>query len=319
MLFHKKVEEIYRARVFVRCDDTGRVKYFGVEDFPSLRAEPYAFMTEKGNRLRGWFYSYENADKKRLIIFAHGLGGGHRSYMKEIEKLASHGYRVFAYDNTGCMASEGERTGGLSQSLADLRDCLTALKADPQVDMADYAVMGHSWGGYATMNIAACHPDVKCLVALAGFVSVGMMVKQSFPGILSLYRKHIMALERESNPTTYHLAATDTLAKTTARVLLLHSEDDETVSYKLHFGALKEALAGKENITLLTVKDRGHNPNYTPDAVVLKKEMSHELEHLPGGITEEQKAAFRASFDWDKITEQDDAVWEQIFRHLDAE
>ncbi len=317
MLFQKKVEEIYRSRVFSRCDDTGRVKYFVPEDFPGLEAESYTFPTKKGDTLQGWFYSYPRADKKRLIVFAHGLGGGHRSYMREIERLCQNGYRVFSYDNTGCMMSGGAHAGGLSQSLSDLDDCLTALKRDPAVDMCDYAVMGHSWGGYATMNIAALHPDVKCLVGFAGFVSVEMMVRESFPHVLGLYRKHIMQVERESNPETVTLDATKTLANTQARVLLFHSEDDPTVSYKRHFGALKKALDGKENITLVTVKSRKHNPNYTVDAVAYKQGLYAELKKLPAEMTDDEKTAFRDAFDWVRMTEQDACVWDEVFKFLE--
>ena len=30
------------------------------------------------------------------------------------------------------------------------------------------------------------------------------------------------------------------------------------------------------------------------------------------------KAAFRSAYDWKRMTEQDDAVWQEIFRTLDA-
>ena len=34
-------------------------------------------------------------------------------------------------------------------------------------------------------------------------------------------------------------------------------------------------------------------------------------------FTEEEKAQFVASFDWHEMTEQDEAVWDEIFAHLD--
>ena len=33
--------------------------------------------------------------------------------------------------------------------------------------------------------------------------------------------------------------------------------------------------------------------------------------------TKEEKAQFVASFDWERMTKQDDAVWGEIFAHLD--
>ncbi len=328
MIFDRKIESIYRARMFVRHDDTGRVKYFAPEEFDDITAEPYSFVTKQGDALAGWFYTSATPNDKdaaengaprgcRLVVFAHGLGGGHRSYMKEIVMLARHGYRVFAYDNTGCMASEGEASRGLAASLSDLDDCLTALKADKAVDTSDVSVVGHSWGGYAAMNIAAFHPDVKRIVGFAGFVSVEEMVKQSFPHVLALWRGRIMALERETNPRYAEAAAQDTLAATEAQVLLFHSLDDETVFYKRHFIPLMRALEGRENIRFVTVDDRRHNPNYTPDAVAYKRTLYAGLKRLPAIMTEDECEAFRTSFDWDRMTAQDVSVWEMVFAHLD--
>ncbi len=325
MIFRKKIESIYRARMFVRYDDSGRVKYFAPEEFEGLRAEPYRFMTKQGDTLAGWFYTYPEAEERyrrerggRLVVFAHGLGGGHRSYMKEIELLARHGYRVFSYDNTGCMASEGEGSRGLASSLSDLDDCLCALKADASVDTSDLSVVGHSWGGYAAMNITAFHADIKRVVGFAGFVSVGAMIAQSFPGVLALWRKQIMELERATSPRYADVTAIDTLSETNARVLLFHSLDDKTVFYRLHFRPLREALGERENITLVTVDERGHNPNYTPDAVAYKQTLYAAMKDLPKTMTEDECEAFRTSFDWDRMTAQDETVWDRVFAHLDA-
>ncbi len=323
MLFRKKIEGIYRARMFVRHDDTGRVKYFSPEEFPGLVAEAYHFTTKQGDTLAGWFYTYPDTERERasrggrLVVFAHGLGGGHRSYMKEIERLAREGYRVYAYDNTGCMKSEGDATRGLAASLSDLDDCLTALKADDAVDTTDLSVVGHSWGGYAAMNILAYHRDVKRVVAFAGFVSVAQMVKQSFPGPLALYRKHIMSIERMTNPAYADASALDTLSATEAHVLLYHSRDDGTVSYKMHFAPLARALEGRENITCVTLTDRGHNPNYTADAVAYKQTLYAGLKKLPAVMTADECEAFRTAFDWDRMTAQDEDVWARIVKHLD--
>ncbi len=318
MLFQKKVEEMYRARLFVRHDDTGRVKYFAPEEFPGLCEEPYFTASRRGDRLAGRFYFYAGYDESRLVVFDHGLGGGHRSYMKEIEMLARAGFRVFAYDHTGCMQSEGEHSYGLSQSLSDLDDVLRALKGDVTIPTDDISVVGHSWGGYATLNITAFHPEVKRIVVLAGFLSVEEMVKQSFPGPLCFYRRRMLEIEREANPAYADRSAIDALGATEARALLIHSRDDKTVSYRRHFCKMQRALAGRASITFLTVDKRGHNPNYTPDAVAYKETLYAGLKQLPAIMTDDEKTAFRESFDWDRMTAQDEEIWGRIYAHLEA-
>lgn len=98
--------------------------------------------------------------------------------------LARHGYLVFAYDHTGCMESGGECTNGFAQSLNDLDTCLKTLKADSKYEKMRFSVVGHSWGAFSTMNVAALHPDLRHVVAMCGFVSVSQMLHQNFGGIL---------------------------------------------------------------------------------------------------------------------------------------
>ena len=155
-----------------RCDDNGTVFYFSAKDFEGLTAEPLAFKATAGHTLQGYLYHYENVIPGRIIVFDHGFGGGHRAYMKEIEKLCRHGYLVFSYDHTGCMESGGESPNGMAQSLCDLNDCIRFIKSCELTKGLDISVMGHSWGGFSTLNISALHEGISHVVVFSGFVSV---------------------------------------------------------------------------------------------------------------------------------------------------
>ena len=256
------------------------------------------------------------------MVFDHGFGGGHRSYMREIEQLCRHGFLVFAYDHTGCMESGGESPNGLAQSLADLDDCIRFIKGNAHFAGLDLSVMGHSWGGFSTLNIVALHPEIKHVVVLSGFVSVELMVSSFFSGLMKGYRKAVMELERKSNPDYVNFNAVESLSKTSAKALLIYSDDDKMCRKTPHFDTLQVGLAGKDNIRLLLVSGKSHNPNYTADAVKYLNEYSDAVAKLTKKKlleTEEQKAAFRTSFDWNRMTAQDDAVWAEIFRTLDAD
>ncbi len=317
MIFHKAIENIYKAQMFARCDETGMVHYFSYHDFPGLCAEPYTFASSLGHTMQGYFYSYAGYNPERLIVFEHGFGGGHRSYMKEIERLCAAGYRVFAYDHTGCMESGGEGARGFSQSLHDLDDCLKVLKADDAVNTADISVMGHSWGGFSTLNIAALHPDVKRIVVLCGFVSVEKIIAQNFSGIMRGYRKHIMHLETESNPDYVGFDAVETLQKAETKALLIYSDNDHLVNKQIHYDALKESLTGKDNVSLMLAKGKGHNPNYTADAVACLGELAVATKKRGKRLkTAEERESFKNTFDWDCMTAQDDAVWDHILLFL---
>ena len=321
MLFEKQILGAFRKNFLRRCDDTGTAFYFSAADFPGLISEPFSFPSSKGHTLVGSFYHYEDPIPGRIVVFDHGFGGGHRSYMKEIEMLARHGFLVFAYDHTGCMLSGGENILGFSQSLCDLNDCLTALKASERCRDLSFSVMGHSWGGFSTLNIAALHPDITHVVVLSGFVSVELLVQSIFSGMLSPYRKSVLNMEIAANPDFVGFDAVKSLSATDARVLLVYSENDALVKKNVHYDALEKGLSHRENVRFLLLPNKGHNPNYTEDAVaylaqyssaVGRKLKKKELE------TDVQKQLFLASFDWDRMTEQDVVVWAKIFQTLDT-
>lgn len=319
MLFEKQIVNMYKNMMYVRCDDTETVHYFSAEDFPGLKTEPYAFRASAGHSLQGYLYSYENPICGRLMIFDHGFGGGHRAYMKEIEMLCRHGYLVFAYDHTGCMESGGETPNGLAQSLCDLNDCLNTIKSDERFAGLDLSVMGHSWGGFSTLNISALHPEISHIVVMSGFVSVEEMMKTFFSGLLKGYRKAVLALEKESNPKFFGFNAVESLKSSKTKALLIYSEDDK-LCRRTHYDILKSELDRKENIRFMLVNHKGHNPNYTEEAVKLLGEFSQARAKFTRKkhLTTEEKKAFVASFDWEQMTVQDETVWAEIFRHLDT-
>ncbi len=320
MIFFNKIESMYRKQVLTRFKDYGTVYYFSEKDFPGLEKEPFAFKGSDGQNLQGYFYFYENPIPGRLIVFDHGMGGGHRSYFREIEALAKKGYLVFSYDHTGCMESEGENTRGFSQSLNDLDCCVKALKKLDRLGGCDISVMGHSWGGFSSMNIPSLHPEISHIVAMSGFISVSEMIKQIFYGIKSLY-SYFYAIEEKNNPVFSKTNTVESLKDTKTKVLIIHSADDKTVNGKKHFEVMKKGLSENKNIEFLLLDGKNHNPNFTKEAVKYKDEFfralskklkKHELS------TDEQKKAFVESFDWWKMTAQDDKVWEQIFNFLES-
>jgi len=321
MIFEKQIIDIFKSNVYTRQDPLGDIFYYTHSDFNGLLASPFEFLGREGQKLVGNFYYYGEQRFDRLVIFDHGMGNGHVAYMKEIERLCRAGYTVLAYDHTGCRLSEGESTGGFGKSLSDLDHCIKAVRATEEYKNTPLSVIGHSWGAFSTMNIGALHPNITHLVALSGFISVKEILKQFFGGLLSFYQKPAFELERENNPDYVEYDARVSLTKTNAKVLIIHSEDDKTVNARKHFEQLKKALATRPNTQFLLLKGKGHNPNYTPDAVKYKDDFFAELTRArkAGELdTAEKRESFVKQFDWDRMTAQDEEVWGVILEHLDS-
>jgi dipeptidyl aminopeptidase/acylaminoacyl peptidase len=192
------------------------------------------------------------------------------------------------------------------------------LKAEGYFENTDVSVMGHSWGAFSTLNITALHPDISRIVAMCGFVCVEDMIGTFFTGILGGYRKAVMALERGANPKFVEYNAVKTLSASKTKALLIYSEND-MMCRRNHYDTLKAGLDGKENVKFLFVTNKGHNPNYTEEAVKYLDEFGAARAKLARNkkTTKEEKAKFVASYDWKRMTEQDESVWNVIFEHLD--
>lgn len=272
--------------------------------------------------LSGYFYESEGVPRRRrTVIFDHGMGGGHRAYLREIAGLAGAGFRVFAYDHTGCWESEGDTTGGFCQSLSDLAAACRTLTESGCAEGEGLGVVGHSWGGYAALNIPALVSEVTRVVALAGFRSVGAVVQGLLRGPLALYRGAVLRGEAARHPDLVEMDAVSSLRHTEARVLIVHSEDDPLVSCRLSFDPMERALSRREGITFLRMQGRGHSPHHTADAVAYKDEFFKQLKLRlkAGGLADaEGHRAFLRGFDWHRMTEPDSEVFEKIVRHLDS-
>ena len=65
--------------------------------------------------------------------------------------------------------------------------------------------------------------------------------------------------------------------------------------------------------------DKEHNPNYTKEAVKYLNEyvsLKQKLFKKKKLQTNEEKEKFISSFDWNKMTEQDEKVWDEILAFL---
>lgn len=320
MLFEKKIVNYVLGQLLIRKDNPHGIFYFAPEDFPGLNTNSYSFPSHKGHELKGCFYCYEGADPGKLVVFDHGMGNGHRAYMREIETLCKLGFLVYSYDHTGCMASGGRHIGGFAQSLADLDDCLKALKQEKALSGREICVVGHSWGGFSTMNIGAIHREVKKIVSMSGFVSVERIVKQTL-GPLKAYAPAIVKAEQLENPRHSRYNALESLEKTKAHVLLIYSEDDKTVLKSEHYDPLYIKFCDSDHVKFLLLNGKNHNPTYENESVLYKDDFFSKFQKaLKKGqlTTPEAQKDFFGQFDWWFMTKQDMDVWNQIADFLRA-
>ena len=318
MIFEKRMVKEFERRVLVRHDPDGWSRYFSPEDFEGLLYERFTFPSTEGVELVAYAYYYENKDTAHPLVFDHGMGPGHRSYMRDIAHLASRGFTVLTYDHTGTRESGGENIRALSQSLADLDAFLSYLKSTEEYGSADFRVIGHSWGGFSTYNIAAYHPEVTHVVPISGFRSVRAMLADQMKGPLSHYVDAVVRAEREKNPRFADADAVDSLSRTRAKLLAVHSIDDPVVSYQTHFESVEGALSEREGSAFLTYHDRAHNPYNSAEAVEYLNEFFDARAKMQKKkrTTKEEKDAFVARYDFSRMTAPNLELWDEVCEFL---
>ena len=299
---------------------TGEMYAFRVEDFDGLSSEKYTFTSDKGQKLTGYKYYRSSESPKGMVVIAHGLGGGHRSYMNISNYFASNGYWVFAYDATGNNESEGEAVGGLPQGIIDLDYALRFVKSE--FEGLPIVLWGHSWGGYSVGSVTKLHPDVKAAVIVSGFnESLDMLetegrriVGNIIDFVLPIFIKH----EKKAFGEYASMSILDSLASTEVPALFIHSEDDEMIPITISFDRYVETFSGDDRFSFVRYKDKGHNfifcsENRKTYVEEYNKGADAYTESMGGQLTEEQAAAYiKENFDKKKGFELDAELMAQM-------
>lgn len=277
MLFSKIIQTKFDA-VLGRYDGDPAIRYASVSDFPGLTRQRFAVTGDRQIPLNGWFYFYGSFQPENLIVFDHGIGAGHLAYLHEIEFLAQNGYTVYSYDHTGCVSTGGSGILGFAQGFNDLDCVLTAMAQLPQFRNVPRKLVGHSWGGYAAMNVSAFHPEVTHVVSLAGFLSARSLIEQYIPRAFLKYSDEVMERERRNNPPYADMDARENLLKSQTKLLHLQSKDDRKVKFERCYLPLSEALHSRKNTELIALDHRDHDPQRTPEAAIANAAMLRELD-----------------------------------------
>lgn len=295
-----------------RCEGNEYLSYFTAADFENLKAEPIEFQGNRGQTLRGnLYFEADKSDFKALLIFCHGMGGGHLSYTTEIDFFAKHGYLVLAYDNTGTMASDGKALFGMPQAVSDLKSALQFVKTDARTKNLPVLLAGHSWGAY-TVCRAANEPQVQGVLAFSApndapelLTAQAQVQTGKKIDFLKPFLRLCESLRFGANagkPTV------ELLRDTQKPILLLHGEKDGVVPLS-NAVAGNAALAQNKNIQSVLYPEKQHNVYATIAAEQYIAEAIGKLGVLAKSKeSADECAAYAKTLDFRKMCEEDSEV-----------
>ena len=301
----------YRKDFVCRYDKEAGIPYYSHLDFDGLKQETFTFINSKGVEIHGFFYYHDNYKEDKIVLFCPGLGPGHTAYLREIEELAKHGYKVLTLDYTGCGESKGKRLDSMNMPTLDTMELLDYLKLDKPI-----VLIGHSLGGYTALNLINLRKDIDGAVIISGFLSIESLVGYSIP--LSFIVSRIMKYERKTVPQYAEIDNTTYLKETKDSLFFIHSEDDPMVPYSISLEIVESI--NNPLIKIHKLKDRKHNPNYTDDAVKYLNDIFGEYYDLIDKKvikTDEDKINYFKDVSIDRLTDQDEKIIDEIINFIE--
>ena len=252
------ITNIYQKNFLQRFDKDGAIPYYSAEDFAGLTCEEGSFLNSANVQIRYFTYHYDEHVPDKLILFCPGMGPGHTAYLAEIETLCKAGYKVLTLDYTGCGASGGERLSSANAPTRDARELLDLLHPEEEI-----IPVGHSLGGYTTLNLANLMPSVTRAVIISGFVSIADEMMGYVK--LRLLANQVKQFERKLEPNYGMLDNRAYLKTTKDKLLWIHSTDDPMVNYRYNAGQVLDIA--NPNVRVITVENKKHNPQYSKEAL----------------------------------------------------
>jgi pimeloyl-ACP methyl ester carboxylesterase len=179
-----------------------------------LQYETINFTTEDGIKLSGWFIPAK--DPKGTLLFCHGNAGNISHRIDSINMFYQSGLSTFIFDYRGYGQSDGRPTE--QGTYLDAEAALKYLIQERKFSADEIIYFGRSIGGSIAAWLAQYYTP-KALVIESAFTSVKDIAKDLYPFL------PVKLLVR------FNYNTLDYLQKTNCPALIIHSRDDEIISY----------------------------------------------------------------------------------------
>lgn len=247
-----------------RWDGSPALPYFTPADF-GIKEERFFFYSGKW-KLSGSRYLPKEGQPKALVVVFHGIGAGRNAYMRNICEFAKRGFLVYAYDNTGCMESEGTESYGLAHVYNDIGAFYRFLDNDKEAQGLRRFSFGHSWGGYSAMlSTRPCY-GVEKAVVLSGFMDEGLELGALAKPLRSRFFQWLIRMYSRIHEKAPINSAVSCLDETRAKVLYMQGLKDPVVTYESSGKLLSERYGKRSNFAFRFHEGREHGLDLTQEA-----------------------------------------------------
>lgn len=230
---------------------------------------PIRFQARDGLALHGYL-TLPAADGERkppLVVVPHGGPHGVRddgSFDHWSQMLANRGYAVLQVNFRGSAGygqdfeTQGYRQWGRAM-IDDLIDGIRWTLDQGHADSERVCAFGASYGGYASMMLAAREPGMfRCAISYVGLAELGLMYKRGDINDSEYGEQYLERAIGRSDAELNDYSPVTHAARIEAAVMLIHGGEDQRVPV-VHAQRMRSALrkAGKD-VEWLVKADEGH-------------------------------------------------------------
>ncbi len=238
-----------------RMDIVARVKPWLNPD-ALARNQPIAFTTRDGLELHGYLtMPLATTSAPPLVVMPHGGPFDVKddwAYDEEAQILAANGYAVLRinYRGSGGFGQAFQRSGYRQWGLKIMDDIVDGTRwamADGRIDPKRVCIWGSSFGGYAALMGVAREPELyRCAISMAGATNLIITRKWGDTHRTEWGRHYLDEAVGDDEKALYEQSPVKHVANIQAKVLLIHGNDDQRVSFE-HARAMVAAMekAGK--------------------------------------------------------------------------
>ncbi|MBQ5959539.1 MAG: alpha/beta fold hydrolase [Firmicutes bacterium] len=322
MLARRVISAIFGSR----SEGTRGARYFQAADFEGLDAVPVSFRSMQNEQLRGFFYTSRlwESSPRGILIWVHGMGGGHTAYTTEINTFAKAGYQVLGYDNTGTMLSDGPSLRGFPQAIQDLASAYDYVQENNPSRLPVY-LAGHSWGAYAVCAFLQLGRPVAGVIALSPLenpvAAMAALASQNTGKKLGFLKPFLFACTLMDFGQFALYRPSYGLQRTQVPVLLMHGTQDTMIPESLSPLAFRSFFEKNPAVQILLVPGKAHNVYITAaaqqamaDYFTAYTQLNAQYNGNPPAAAEER---FIDSADFRKMTEEDLDIIHIILDFLD--
>jgi len=224
-----------------------------------LDFESVVFTSGDGLLLSGWYIPAENSEL--TVLFCHGNGGNMMHRLDSINIFHNLGLNCFIFDYRGYGTSEGK----LSEkgTYLDARAAYEWLREEKEIPPDDIIIFGRSLGGSIAAQLAS-RVEAKALIIESSFTSYVDMGKKFYPYM------PVRWFARFSYRTI------DYVKSVHCPVMIIHSRDDEIVSFEFGLELYEAANEPKEFVEIFG----GHNDSFLVSSEIYNKAWTKWLKFL---------------------------------------